>query len=237
MPELSAVILCYRTGDYARTMVREADAVLSAAAIDYELVLVANLPPSGAPPDPTPAVLHELADANPRIRVVSALKAGMMGWDMRSGLAAARGRTIAVIDGDGQMPATDLVRAYQTLHATGADLVKTYRTKRADGNLRRILSAVYNGLFHLLFPASRVWRDINSKPKLLTRAAYGQMHLQSTDWFTDAEIMLEAIRLRLAVAEIPTIFLKNPTRPSFVRLPMLFEFLRNLLRYRFCPPR
>ena len=39
----------------------------------------------------------------------------MMGWDARMGLLAATGDTIALIDGDGQMPAKDIIRVHNVM--------------------------------------------------------------------------------------------------------------------------
>ena len=156
-----------------------------------------------------------------------------MGWDMRAGLEAARGAHLVVIDGDGQMPVSDIIKTYRLLQAGGYDLVKTFRAQRLDGAYRAALSRCYNVLFRLLFPGAAKFRDINSKPKVMTRAAYESMRLSSSDWFTDAEIMIEAIRSRLSIAEVSTIFLKNERRATLVPPSAIWEFLRNLLYYRF----
>jgi len=65
--------------------------------------------------------------------VIAKAKERMMGWDMRSGLETATGAHICVIDGDGQMPSTDIVKVYRLLQVGGYDLVKTFRSKRDDG--------------------------------------------------------------------------------------------------------
>src|SRR5437763_1627489 len=80
------------------------------------------------------------------------------------------------------------------------------RVERGDGLSRRLVSALYNGVFRLLFPGFPV-RDVNGKPKLLTRAAYERLSLASDDWFIDAEIMIQARRLGLRVGEVETVFL------------------------------
>ncbi|MBW2386520.1 MAG: glycosyltransferase family 2 protein, partial [Deltaproteobacteria bacterium] len=103
---------------------------------------------------------------------------------------------------------------------------------RFDGPYRKIISVGYNLLFRILFPSAAKFRDINSKPKVMTREAYETMHLVSNDWFTDAEIMIESIRNRLTVGEISTIFLSNERRSSFVPPSAILEFLRNLITYR-----
>ncbi len=229
-PELSVVVLCYRSGDAARSFTaRAGKALLDAGIDDYQLVLVGNYVPGSS--DTTPDVVTELAAGDPRIVCSAVVKQGMMGWDLRTGLALATGEHVAVIDGDGQVLVEDLVRTYRLLREDGLDLAKTYRRHRGDGIKRKVLSLVFNGLFHVLFPGLRV-RDVNAKPKILTRAAYEQLSLQSTDWFIDAEIMIQARRLGFRIGETETEFLGLTGRRSFIRMAAVFEFLRNLVRYR-----
>ena len=176
VPELSVVILCYHTADVVRDLVLQMERELEEAKIDYELVLVGNYLP-GDTKDQTPAVLKALTANKPRFAVVAKGKEGMMGWDMRSGLDAATGRHIAVIDGDGQMPMSDVIKVYRVLQVGKYDLVKTFRAQRQDGWYRRTISGVYNFLFRLMYPAAHVFRDINSKPKVMTREAYQRINL------------------------------------------------------------
>lgn len=223
------MVLCYRAEDladeYVKKMVRE----LESENIDYELVLVANYLPHLN--DRTPDVVKALAAANDRIRYIAKEKKGMMGWDLRSGMAEATGRYIATIDGDGQMPSSDVVRVYRLIKGGGHDIVKTYRTQRDDGFSRWLISQFFNGIFNLLFWTAD-YHDINSKPKILTRAAYAKMDLISNDWFADAEIMIEALHHHMTVVEIPTVFFKNERRLSFVHFTAIWEFLYNLAYFR-----
>lgn len=229
-PELSVVVLCYRSGEAARSFAAGiVQALLDAGISDYQLVLVGNYFPGVV--DSTPEVVRELAADDPRIVYSAVEKQGMMGWDMRSGLALATGECLAVIDGDGQVLIEDLVRIYWLLREQKLDLAKTYRRQRGDGLKRKLFSFVLNGLFHLLFPGLPV-RDINAKPKVLTRTAYEKMTLHSTDWFIDAEMLIQARRLGLRIGEIETEFLGLTGRRSFVRVAAVFEFLGNLVRYR-----
>ncbi|HEV7573542.1 MAG TPA: glycosyltransferase [Thermoanaerobaculia bacterium] len=229
-PELSVVILCYRSGSAARSFAaRIGKSLLDAGVDDYQLVLVGNY--VAGSDDTTPDVVRELAAADHRIVCSAVVKEGMMGWDLRSGLALATGRYLAVIDGDGQVLVEDLVRIYRLLREQRLDLAKTYRRQRGDGLKRKVISLVFNGLFHVLFPGVLA-RDINAKPKILTRAAFERMTLQSSDWFIDAEIMIQARGLGLRVGETETEFLGLTGRRSFITMAAVFEFLRNLLRYR-----
>ena len=228
-PNLSVVVLAYRSAETISPFVDSLIACLEADEPDWELVLVGNYFADTG--DTTPLVVADLARRNSRILAVTRQKQGMMGWDMQSGLEAATGKVIAVIDGDGQMPAKDVIRVYKKLQENNLDLAKTYRAQRDDGTYRRIISTVYNALFQALFPGLNS-RDINSKPKVMTRSAYSKMNLRSDGWFIDAEIMIQARRMRLNIGEIETVFHSIDSRPSFVKPLSILEFLANLVWYR-----
>jgi glycosyltransferase involved in cell wall biosynthesis len=229
-PELSVVVLCYRAEDLAEEYVGKLSKELEDEHIDYELILVANYMPNTN--DKTPEIVRKLAEKNPRFKVVAMEKKGMMGWDLRSGLEAATGSNIATIDGDGQMPSSDVIRVYRLLQTSNYDLIKTYRTQRNDGFSRWLISFLFNLVFRLLFWKGN-FHDINSKPKVMKREVYAKMHLISDDWFTDTEIMIEILQYGMRVKEIPTVFYKNERRLSFVHYTAIGEFVRNLLYYRF----
>lgn len=231
VPDLSVVILCYQAGPAVRDFVNNAEAVFASSGIsDYELVLVGNYQKGSV--DDTPHIVRALAKSNPRIRFRAELKLGMMGWDMRAGLAQATGRYIAVIDGDGQMPVEDVVRVYSKIRSGGYDLVTTYRVVRGDSVWRKYISWNYNLIIRFLFPGLGS-TDANSKPKILRRDKYEMLDLRQDDWFVDAEIMIQARRLGFKTHEIPTVFRGLVgKRKSFVRIPAIWEFIKNLIVFR-----
>ena len=228
-PELSVVILCYQTEEYARVFTGEVIDNVSKLNVDYEVILVANYLKNSQ--DKTPQIARELQCSNSCVKVVALPKKGMMGWDMISGLKVATGRAIAIIDGDGQMPPEDLVRVYKKLREENLDFVKTYRIKREDSFWRTTVSIAYNFIFHLLFPGLSI-HDVNSKPKIFTREVYERINLTSLDWFADAEIMIQVRRSHIKIGEIPTIFKKIDSRPSYVKLEAIWEFIKNLAKAR-----
>ncbi len=227
-PELSLIMLCYREEEQIPSRVASVEAELAALGVTYEIVVVANYFPGRG--DRSPEIARRLAENNPRVRIVAEPKQGMMGWDMVSGLEAARGRILAVIDGDGQIDPRDVPRVYRELRVRQLDVCQANRIRREDGWRRVLVSRIYNALFQLLFPGTGL-HDINAKPKLVTREAYRSMRLSSTDWFTDADIIIEARRLALRCGEIPTVFGKG-ARPSFIGAAAVREFIKNLVLFR-----
>ncbi|MEN9561303.1 MAG: hypothetical protein RIQ56_576 [Candidatus Parcubacteria bacterium] len=227
-PLLSAIILCYRGEDRIHPFVQETLAALEKEIERFELILVANW---SDPADKTPQVVEELSHSDSRIRYCAKKKEGMYGWDLRSGMEICRGEYIAYIDGDGQVPFGDFVRVYHAIREDNADMAKTFRTKRNDTVTRKIITVLYNAFFHILFPGVQV-RDVNAKPKILKRDVLQKMRLTSDDWFIDAEIMIKAHRLGLRIVEIPTVFHALQGRKSYVTSATIFEFVKNLIRFR-----
>lgn len=234
-PDLSVVILCYKAGRQVPNFVGRVKGSLDKRGISYELVLVGNYNAHEAKTDETPVVVRSLAEHDRTIVAVTEEKKGMFGWDVRSGLAKASGEVVGFIDGDGQMPAEDIVRLYDEMLSRGTDMAQMFRVKRHDGLQRLFISRLYNALLRLLFPRVSVY-DANAKPKLFRRAALEQLTLRADDWFIDAEIVIQAAYRGLSVAELPTIFHKNAHRSSFVKMKDLLTFFFNLIRYRLRGP-
>jgi glycosyltransferase involved in cell wall biosynthesis len=228
-PEISVVVLAYRSAKTITNFVDSLVESLEKEQLLWEIVLVGNYFEGVG--DKTPEVVRGISSSDSRIKAVAEIKKGMMGWDMKSGLQVATGRTLVVIDGDGQMPSSDVIRVYQLMKTNRLDFAKTYRAKRNDGFYRRLISIVYNILFKLLFPGINAW-DMNSKPKIMTREFYEKLRLESNGWFIDAEIMIFVRRLRAKAGEIETVFLSMDSRPSFVKPLSILEFLGNLFWYR-----
>ena len=95
--ELSVVVLCYHSENIIEKFVEQLISELTELNVIYELVLVANYDKNSD--DNTPVLAAKLAQKYNSIKVLAHEKEGGMGWDMRSGLSAATGKYIAVIDG------------------------------------------------------------------------------------------------------------------------------------------
>ena len=108
--ELSVVILCYRAGERTYGFVDKIMKLLNRFVPSWEIVLVANYFENTD--DKTPEIAKDIASKNKNIKVIAMPKEGMMGWDARTGLNAAEGQYICLIDGDEQMPYRDIVRVY-----------------------------------------------------------------------------------------------------------------------------
>lgn len=197
---------------------------------NFEIILVGNYVEGQN--DITPTIVKDLAENNEEVNCLALPKKGWLGWDVRKGIEASKGDYIALIDGDGQMPAIDIIRVYEKIQKEDLDLVLTYRKKRGDGLYRFILSNTYNLFTKVLFPGIP-FRDMNSKPKIIKRSSLNLLNLSVDNWTIDAEIMLQSWQKKLKINEIATDFHGQPGgRKSFVGKSSIFQFIFFLLRFR-----
>jgi glycosyltransferase involved in cell wall biosynthesis len=228
-PRLSIVILCYRSNTSIIPFAEEVKHLGLQLTQSLEIILVGNYIPGTS--DQTHLIVQELAKNDSTFKAICKPKEGMMGWDMKTGLQRASGDFICIIDGDSQFPINAITTCYKHITTGKYGLVKTYRNKREDGVYRRLISNSYNLLFQVLFPGVNS-KDINSKPKMLTREVLDNMKLTSDDWFIDAEIMLNIHKNKVNFFEFPTVFRELKDRPSFVKISAIFEFIKNLLIFK-----
>lgn len=230
-PTLSLVILCYQERDYIPRFVAEVKEALKTAGIPHTLILVANYWPRAESADISPRIVKELAMRDPSLAAVSLPKKGNMGWDLRSGFARATGDVVGFTDGDGQVAAGDVVRAYEMLVAGDFDMVLGQRRERRDGRLRKLTSAVYSLILRSFFPKVLA-RDINGKPKLFRRQTLERLKRSSDNWFADAELLIQASYRGFRIGFMPTVFYENTRRPSTTSPWSIVESLLDIVRYR-----
>ena len=160
------------------------------------------------------------------------------GYGVKAGLKALSGDVVGYMWGDNQFD-PGVVKDLLSVFANDPNikLVKTYRRKRFDGRQRKIVSGFYQNIFRWLYGGKVI--DINSTPKLF-RYDFLQkiLPLQSDDWFIDAEIMIKSVRITAGyqIRELPIDFYPRQFGKSNVRISTCFEFMRNLLFFKFKKP-
>ena len=224
---LSLVIPFYNEQENIKVVVDGLVNSFEQASIEYELVLVNN-----GSVDASPQILEDLAKEKQKtIKIVHVQINQGYGWGIINGLKNATGEFVGFMSGDGQINTESVLRVLECIRNENYDLVKVNRVVRHDGMTRRVLSLLYNFLFWVLFNVKT--KDVNGSPKVLRRELLNVIDPISKDWFIDAEIMIKAKYLNLNVEELPTEFLRRKKGRSHVKFTTIFEFVRNMLDYRF----
>ena len=227
-PECSLVLPCYNEADSLRGTVTGLARCFRDLGSEWELVLVDN-----GSTDATGKVIDELiSEGLPVVKHRIEVNQGY-GNGILQGLRLARGRLVGFSCADAQIEAKDVVRLFEIAQNTRTPkLFKVRRRFRTETLPRRVVSVVYNLVAHLLF-GSLGTSDLNANPKILPRSCLERMNLQAKDWFLDPEVMIKAKRMGLGVVEMNIIAQMRAEGSSNVRASTCWEFIVNLLRYRF----
>jgi glycosyltransferase involved in cell wall biosynthesis len=231
VPDLSLAMPCYNEEDCLELTVPPLVEVFDKAGIDLELVMVDN-----GSTDKTSGVIDGLiARGFPIVKAFVPVNKGQ-GLGVRTGLNACRGRHVGYLAADGQVAPESVLLIYRSVVTAGnRTIAKVRRRFRPDSSIRRIVSVCYNVAMLILFPGMPSM-DINGSPRIMPREIIPLLDLTSSDWFLEAEIMLKARYLRLLVIEIDVPGHLRKGGRSNVHLRTIFEFVRNILWYRFGGP-
>jgi dolichol-phosphate mannosyltransferase len=131
-PEISVVVPLFNEEESISILQTELRTALSG--LDYEILFVDD-----GSVDRTP----ERIEAAPNIRLIRFEKNAGQSAAIYAGLAATRGATVVIIDGDLQNDPADIPRLLGEI-TNGADLVCGYRIKRQDTMIKRLTSRIAN---------------------------------------------------------------------------------------------
>jgi len=222
---ISLVLLFYNEEENVTWVVEDLRRVLDQAGFEFNLILVDN-----GSQDRTPDLIQNLVDNDSRLKKVMVKENLGFGWGVISGLAAARSPWVGYMGGDGQVDPEDVVKLLN-LRQSGYDLIKVRRTLRQDGFIRAWISNVYVMMTCILFGIP--FYDVNATPRIFRRIWLEKFQLSSRDWFLDAELLVKSELLGLKLKEVSIIFQKREGGSSNVNLGTIFEFLKNIAKFRF----
>lgn len=229
-PHLSIVMPCYNEESVLGYTIPKLMAAFSQAGFRLELVAVDN-----GSRDRTGEVIKQLAVKYPGVVPHRVEVNQGYGFGILSGIPVCRAPWIGIIPADGQVDAEDVVRLFEAVLATnGKVLGKVRRRFRMDGLARKVVSASYNVMVRMLWPHLGSI-DVNGSPKIIHSQYIRAMRLRSKDWFLDPEIVIKAHYMGLRIHELNVFSRLRGNGLSHVRAGTCFEFLRNLLRFRFSP--
>ncbi len=145
--ELSIIVPCYNEGENVLELAERAQAMFTSRGVAGEVVFV-----NDASTDHTGRLIDELAARHDFVQAVhhEANRGIPGGWD--SGVRAARGRLVAIMDGDLQYLPEDVYRLYRRLREGTADIVQGWRSHIGrPRDFRYTMSRVLHWMLRVLF--------------------------------------------------------------------------------------
>src|SRR5215207_4349706 len=169
-PSISAFFPCYNDESTIAGLIREADAQLRCATDDYEIIVVDD-----GSRDRSAAVLAELAQQMPQLRVVTHPVNRGYGSALRSGFAAATKELVFYTDGDGQYDVKEMPIMLALL-LNDTDFVNGMKMARSDPAYR-----VFAGNLHKFATRWAFWLpidDVDCDYRLIRRSVLERIDLR-----------------------------------------------------------
>jgi glycosyltransferase involved in cell wall biosynthesis len=138
-PDLSVVVPVFDELDTIEALVARTRTALEEAGLRWELVVVDD-----GSEDGSDRLLDELAEREPRLRVVHLAARYGQSAALAAGFERVRGRLTAVMDGDLQTFPEDLPGLIDDLESSRVDAVVGIRTERTDPWWKKVTSSIAN---------------------------------------------------------------------------------------------
>jgi glycosyltransferase involved in cell wall biosynthesis len=221
--EISIVLPCLNEASGVAECVEDALGRMAAAGISGEVIVADNGSSDGS----------DVVAARAGARVVHEPARGY-GSALRTGIRAARGKYIVMLDADGSYDLGAIRLMVQALRS-GADLVMGNRFKGhlAPGAMpwahRYIGSPLLSGLLNLFFQTTV--GDVHCGMRAFTRDAYHRMALKTTGMEFASEMVARAARIKLDIVEVPVDYHPRAGESKLRRYRDGWRHLRFLLMY------
>jgi glycosyltransferase involved in cell wall biosynthesis len=192
--EFSLCMPAFNEEDSLSSSILNAMSFLSSRYSSFEIVVVDD-----GSTDDTGNIVRSLAAQHLNIRLVSHNHNRGYGAAVTTGLRAARGNLILLMDSDGQFDLSDLPNLACAIDKF--DLVVGYRQNRADCFLRRVIGTLWTILIRLLLRVSA--KDVDCGFKLFRRLTLENIRLSASGACISPQILLECKRRGFSVCEVP----------------------------------
>jgi glycosyltransferase involved in cell wall biosynthesis len=189
---ISAVLPAFNEEQVIAASVAAMVKTFEALGADYEVIVV-----NDGSRDRTAAILTELGQANPRVRMVSHERNQGYGAAVWTGFISATKELVFLTDGDKQFDVDELSLLLPMMD--GADMVIGFRHKRADPPLRLLNAWGWKLLVNGLFGYTA--RDIDCAFKLFRRRILDRVDVHSRGATFSAEFLIKARRLGYVIRE------------------------------------
>jgi glycosyltransferase involved in cell wall biosynthesis len=185
MVRISAVLPAFNEQDNIVEAIAELESVAAGCASEHEIIVVDD-----GSADRTNELVVQLAESDPRIRLVEHERNQGYGAALHSGFSAARFEWVFLTDADRQFEISELESFIP--HCDTHDLILGYRNPRRDPFIRLLNAFGWNLLVNTLFGYTA--RDVDCAFKLFRRSIFDNMVVRSRGATLSTEFLVRSRR-------------------------------------------
>jgi glycosyltransferase involved in cell wall biosynthesis len=150
--------------------------------------------------DNTGRIADSIAKGNDRVKVIHHKTNEGYAAALKNGFKNARYQFLFFTDADRQFDVKGLDVMFPLIATEVVDMVIGYRLKRKDSAMRKFLSWGYNSLVGFLFDLNV--KDIDCAFKIFNRKIFDKIHIKSSKFFINTEILVKARHYGFNIVEI-----------------------------------
>jgi putative glycosyltransferase len=189
--ELSIVTTLYRSAPHLREFHRRISSAAGQLTEDFELILV-----NDGSPDDAQQIALQLCQEDPRVSLIELSRNFGHHKAMMTGLEAAKGKWVFLIDCDLEEDPELLERFYKEALGSGADVVYGIQTTRKGGPFERLSGAFFYWLINLL-------SDQPIPKNFVTARIMKQEYVRSLVEHRDHEIFIGGLWMLTGYHQVP----------------------------------
>jgi phenylacetate-CoA ligase len=222
--ELSIIVPCYNEAENVVELAERAQAMFEAHGLAGEVVFVDD-----CSTDHTGALIDDLAARHGFVRGVHHTQNKGMPGGWQSGVEAARGRYVAIMDGDLQYLPEDVYRLYRQLRHSHADIVQGWRSHIGrPRDFRYTMSRVLHHMLRVLFGLRL--HDIKSGFLVCDRDIFAHILRRRFSYaYFQTFIVISAHHKGYRIEEIESLFEERKLGESFISAFPLTMIVKNLV--------
>ncbi len=186
-PNLSIVALAYNEEESVGAFLEDALEFLDTQPGEHEIILVDD-----GSTDGTAAIVGEIAEQDPRVRLISHPRNMGMGAGMSTGFRNARGTHVSILAADGQVRAWELAKLIP--HLSSAEIVlSSYAPRHHHSELYRVgLSVGMRALMWMLLGTYHAFEGTYLIPVSIARDEIGLDAIESETFMFNFELISRA---------------------------------------------
>lgn len=195
LSSISVFFPAYNDAGTIPTMIIRTLQTLPTVTDDYEVIVI-----NDGSHDDTGLVLEEMAKHYPQLRVFHRPQPSGYGGVLRAGFAAASKEWVFYTDGDAQYDPRELAVLVPAV-TDGVDMVNGYKIKRHDPVHRILIGLAYQYFVKFMF--GLVIRDVDCDFRLMRRAIFDRIQLESTTGTITFELVKKVQDAGFKIVEVP----------------------------------
>lgn len=221
--QITLALPCYNEAENIAAVLAESSQHLNQLNQPWEILVVDN-----CSSDNTAKVVREIAERDPRVRLIVHDCNRLYSGSCKTILENSRGRFVALMDSDGQFSAADLPAMLREIDA-GANLVFGWRKKRFDPLSRKAMSLVFNALgkFYLSYPL----HDLNVGLRMFDRQFIQSAEVRYAMNMVNPELFARARQANLQVSEVTVRHAERRKGATCHNFAKLGKLLCDVVRY------